>query len=693
MLVIDPNSSVRALLGDALKELGFGTIQTLESVKVALGYLEVETVDWILTPLQSSEPVTGMHLLEILSHQEQLEHIRVSMFIGSEEDFCLPMAFALGLMSYHMHDFTRETIRNDLRDLLGHLKDTDDNEVITAAHYLQEFYRNKNDLKSLSSFCENLAAQFPEDGRVLSMLLENRFLTENIEGGKRLLAQMQALGVTGWQTVAEKYLPADSIPLPLLGFRSCLVVDQDELVHNAVRRLLAPLGCDDVVVKTDGEDAFAWLEATKEPPDLIVQEWKLPKLSGPQFVQRVRQRDHHSTPIVVLSSLVTQSDLPLLREMGITRVIAKPLRDEDFVSAMVHVAREEAAPTQHAALEHQIHRWLLANDRPRAAQYKARLLEDAHSPEPLKHYIEGLFLLYDGEYEAARAMAMNAVKQGFEPVKSLTLLGRTFAKLHDYETARKCFERAQSLSPRNIERLCEIATASSLLGDKSAADEAIEQAGKIDGANPAVKEATVKIAVHRGDLDVASEGFKTLESLPRLVADLNNHAVTLIHTHKYDEGIGIYEKILHALPADRSEIRASVSYNLSLAFVRRNELNDALMVLDRLPADGPTEVFAKIRSLRLKVRNAVQTGREVHLLGTPQAGGAGHEGGDNGAAREVRMLSHANPGERCCHLIFYPTAMERRDADRLMSSPPKFQRRQAIEREVGMGIEKMQKQG
>ena len=49
-------------------------------------------------------------------------------------------------------------------------------------------------------------------------------------------------------------------------------------------------------------------------------------------------------------------------------------------------------------------------------------------------------------------------------------------KLRDFTSALKCFEKAQSLSPLNIERLCQIAEANSEIGAQEAAKENIDDA-------------------------------------------------------------------------------------------------------------------------------------------------------------------------------------------------------------------------
>lgn len=55
ILVVETSLSARSAISDSLKALGFSDIQTMDSLKAALGYLEVETVHWVLSPLLIGE--------------------------------------------------------------------------------------------------------------------------------------------------------------------------------------------------------------------------------------------------------------------------------------------------------------------------------------------------------------------------------------------------------------------------------------------------------------------------------------------------------------------------------------------------------------------------------------------------------------------------------------------------------------
>ncbi len=85
------------------------------------------------------------------------------------------------------------------------------------------------------------------------------------------------------------------------------------------------LGVHEVHAFQDGQKAWEAIESGLQV-DAVIMEWKIPNLSGPLFLQRLRMQGQVTLPVIVLSSLVTKKDKNLLREMGVATVVEKPLR-------------------------------------------------------------------------------------------------------------------------------------------------------------------------------------------------------------------------------------------------------------------------------------------------------------------------------------------------------------------------------
>ena len=123
VLVVEPTSSVRQMIVDVLKDLGFSSVQGVPTSKEALHYLEVEKVGWLITSLFQNEKCNAIHLLKIITQNSSLFGVTTSLLIEpTEEKFCLSKAFELGLMSYHKKSYVKEDFSTDFEGLLKILK-------------------------------------------------------------------------------------------------------------------------------------------------------------------------------------------------------------------------------------------------------------------------------------------------------------------------------------------------------------------------------------------------------------------------------------------------------------------------------------------------------------------------------------------------------------------------------------------
>lgn len=119
-----------------------------------------------------------------------------------------------------------------------------------------------------------------------------------------------------------------------------LVVDDDDLVRNAVRAMLMSVG-HEVVLAVDGEDGI--LQFEHEPFDLVVCDVIMPNMDGLEMVRELR-RLSADIPIISMTGSFMRSTggahlnavyLRLCSELGATKVIAKPFRARELLALAV----------------------------------------------------------------------------------------------------------------------------------------------------------------------------------------------------------------------------------------------------------------------------------------------------------------------------------------------------------------------
>jgi chemotaxis family two-component system response regulator Rcp1 len=97
-------------------------------------------------------------------------------------------------------------------------------------------------------------------------------------------------------------------------------------------------------VATDGEAALNALMRPEpgEEPDLVLLDLNLPRLSGHEVLEAVRESDEPAaqrTPVVVLTTSNASGDVQRSYELGARSHITKPLEIDEFFSAVATLAR------------------------------------------------------------------------------------------------------------------------------------------------------------------------------------------------------------------------------------------------------------------------------------------------------------------------------------------------------------------
>jgi CheY-like chemotaxis protein len=128
--------------------------------------------------------------------------------------------------------------------------------------------------------------------------------------------------------------------------KTALVVDDDPLVRQLLRRMLEPATCQ-VVEAADGVEALRVIEAGTPPLHLLLTDLEMPGLNGLDVVEVVTTY-RPDLPIVVVSSSAAQHHLELTARFGVI-ALAKPFTLEQVtgaVSSILADARETRARSE-----------------------------------------------------------------------------------------------------------------------------------------------------------------------------------------------------------------------------------------------------------------------------------------------------------------------------------------------------------
>lgn len=103
--------------------------------------------------------------------------------------------------------------------------------------------------------------------------------------------------------------------------KKILIVDDDPMVRQLTRMALAhEYTC---LEAADAESAYNLLD--HEHPDLIILDWVLPGLSGPNFFKRLqRDRDLATIPVIIVSARGEEQVKRTATELGAAGYLPKP---------------------------------------------------------------------------------------------------------------------------------------------------------------------------------------------------------------------------------------------------------------------------------------------------------------------------------------------------------------------------------
>jgi twitching motility two-component system response regulator PilG len=113
---------------------------------------------------------------------------------------------------------------------------------------------------------------------------------------------------------------------------SVMIIDDSKTIRHSAEIFLKQAGCKVILVE-NGFEALAKIAEHK--PDVIFIDIVMPRLDGYQTCALIRKsREHHSTPVIMLSSMDSMFDRARGRMVGSLDHLAKPFSKENLLNAV-----------------------------------------------------------------------------------------------------------------------------------------------------------------------------------------------------------------------------------------------------------------------------------------------------------------------------------------------------------------------
>lgn len=108
-----------------------------------------------------------------------------------------------------------------------------------------------------------------------------------------------------------------------------LLADDEEAARGYVEMILRDLGVSDITIAADGREALEHFSGAESAYDLIVCDWKMPRLSGISFLKQVRSV-HPEMPFLMVTALASLINVEEAMAHDVTAYIAKPFAPEQL---------------------------------------------------------------------------------------------------------------------------------------------------------------------------------------------------------------------------------------------------------------------------------------------------------------------------------------------------------------------------
>jgi CheY-like chemotaxis protein len=120
-------------------------------------------------------------------------------------------------------------------------------------------------------------------------------------------------------------------------FKHILIVDDDYVSNFIADHILCKLNiCENVSFSRNGDEALKFLNETDSFPEIIFLDINMPVMDGFEFIETFKSLnlDKNKTRIIIYTSSFTSRDFAMLKEIGFTDFIIKPLTEDKLLGLL-----------------------------------------------------------------------------------------------------------------------------------------------------------------------------------------------------------------------------------------------------------------------------------------------------------------------------------------------------------------------
>lgn len=114
---------------------------------------------------------------------------------------------------------------------------------------------------------------------------------------------------------------------------SIMLAEDQEFSANLIRKMLRVIGCTDVHVFENGEDAWEYYKSNAV--DLVITDWQMSPVNGIKLTQLIRKSEETPNPfapIIMVTAYREREHVFKARDAGVTEYVVKPVSPKGLFS-------------------------------------------------------------------------------------------------------------------------------------------------------------------------------------------------------------------------------------------------------------------------------------------------------------------------------------------------------------------------
>lgn len=368
-----------------------------------------------------------------------------------------------------------------------------------------------------------------------------------------------------------------------------LIIDDDQALRTAMSANLKGMSIRFIKEAENGREALAFLK--DHYFDLIILDWKMPEMSGPVFLDKLRLNvDHAKIPVLIFSGYLHSQDFQFLEEHQFTRMQEKPGTPFVLKSNLQKLLEERLwFEKEEKKLKARMRRLFQNGDLSGIRE----LIENSPKPVPMGVFLARQ-LVNTGRLEHAKEILELVAKSVSGSISVQTELGKVYLALGDLPSAKKALSGVSKNAPDSVDRLCVLGDLCLQDLDIDEAKKAFESALQLDRLDPQAQSGLEIVQEIESYLTQSKSGV-----FPRNLASmLNAVGITKVRGGEHTEGIEHYFRAIeHVYDGDT---RGRLALNIALGYLRQRQEKQAFLWF------SVAHMFCQDDAAKIKARSHIE---------------------------------------------------------------------------------------